>query len=82
MLLLAVMLVRTARSGAAERLAGAIRIPTVSNQDPAQFDTAVFGAFHALLRQRSPRVHARLRRMSADGRGGRRGVRGGGSVML
>lgn len=78
-LLLAVMLVRTARfgdaqgpapaaaafrapAGAAERLAEGIRIPTVSNQDSAQFDTAAFAAFHALLQQRFPRAHARLRR--------------------
>jgi carboxypeptidase PM20D1 len=79
LLLLAVMLVRTARfgvaqgdapaaaaytapAGAAERLAEAIRIPTISNQDSAQFDTAAFAAFHALLQQRFPRAHARLRR--------------------
>ncbi|HST62563.1 MAG TPA: M20 family peptidase [Longimicrobium sp.] len=83
-LLLAVMLVRTARfgdaqgpapaaaaftapAGAAERLAEAIRIPTVSNQDSAQFDTAAFGAFHTLLRQRFPRVHARLRLETVGG---------------
>lgn len=78
-LLLAVMLVRTAGyrgvesaappaaayaapAGAAERLAEAIRIPTVSNQDSAQFDTAAFAAFHQLLQQRFPRAHAALRR--------------------
>lgn len=78
-LLLAVMLVRTARfgevqgsvpaaaaftapAGAVERLAEAIRIPTVSPQDSAQVDTAAFAAFHAFLRQRYPRAHAALRR--------------------
>jgi carboxypeptidase PM20D1 len=83
-LLLAVMLVRTARfgdaqgpapaaaaftapEGAAERLAEGIRIPTVSNQDSAQFDTAAFAAFHSLLQQRFPRVHARLRRETVVG---------------
>jgi carboxypeptidase PM20D1 len=52
----------TAPAGAAERLAEAIRIPTVSPQDSARVDTAAFAAFHALLQQRFPRVHARLRR--------------------
>lgn len=83
-LLLAVMLVRTARfgaeqasvsaaaaftapAGAAERLAEGIRIPTVSNQDSARFDTVAFAAFHALLRQRFPRVHAALRRETIAG---------------
>lgn len=53
--------------GAVERLAEAIRIPTVSNQDSAQFDTAAFAAFHALLRQRFPRAHAALRRETVAG---------------
>jgi carboxypeptidase PM20D1 len=83
-LLLAVMLVRTARfgaeevqapaaaaytapAGAAERLAEGIRIPTVSNQDSARFGTAAFAAFHALLRQRFPRVHGGLRRETVAG---------------
>jgi carboxypeptidase PM20D1 len=78
-LLVAVMLVRTAGfgvaqaeapraaaytapAGAAERLAEAIRIPTVSNQDSARFDAAAFAAFHELLRARFPRTHAALRR--------------------
>jgi carboxypeptidase PM20D1 len=56
-----------APAGAAERLAEAIRIPTVSNQDSAQFDTAAFAAFHALLQQRYPRVHAALRRETVAG---------------
>ena len=77
-LLLAVVLVRTARfgeaegevpraaayaapAGAAERLAEAVRIPTISHEDSARFDAAAFVAFHELLRARFPRVHARLR---------------------
>lgn len=77
--LLAIILVRTARSGeaqgevpaaaaftapagAAERLAEAIRIPTISHEDSARFDAAAFDAMHQLLRARFPRVHARLRR--------------------
>ncbi len=59
LLLLAVVLVRTAGfgtaegevpqaaaytapAGAAERLAEAIRIPTISHEDPARFDAAAF----------------------------------------
>ena len=52
----------TAPAGAAERLAEAIRIPTVSHEDSARFDAAAFAAFHDLLRTRFPRVHAGLRR--------------------
>jgi carboxypeptidase PM20D1 len=52
----------TAPGGAAARLAEAIRIPTVSNQDSTQFDAAAFAAFHQLLQQRFPRAHAALRR--------------------
>jgi carboxypeptidase PM20D1 len=48
--------------GAAERLAGAVRIPTVSAEDPAAFDSAAFAALHAYLETAFPRVHARLRR--------------------
>src|SRR5688572_19417707 len=83
-LLLAVVLVRTARfgtaegevpqaaaytapAGAAERLAEAIRIPTISHEDSARFDAAAFAAFHELLRTRFPRVHARLRRETVAG---------------
>lgn len=83
-LLLAVVLVRTARfgvaegevpaaaaytapAGAAERLAEAVRIPTISHEDSARFDAAAFVAFHELLRTRFPRVHARLRRETVAG---------------
>ncbi|HEX2080523.1 MAG TPA: M20 family peptidase [Longimicrobium sp.] len=83
-LLVAVVLVRTARfgtreaavpaaapytppAGAAERLAEAVRIPTISHEDPARFDAAAFTAFHELLRARFPRVHARLRRETVAG---------------
>jgi carboxypeptidase PM20D1 len=84
LLLLAVVLVRTARfgeaqaevpaaapytapAGAAERLAEAIRIPTISHEDSARFDAAAFAAFHQLLRTRFPRVHAGLRRETVAG---------------
>jgi carboxypeptidase PM20D1 len=52
----------TAPAGAAERLAEAIRIPTVSHEDSARFDAAAFTAFHQLLATRFPRAHAALRR--------------------
>jgi carboxypeptidase PM20D1 len=48
--------------GAAERLAEALRIPTLSPQDAADFDGAAFAALHALLEARFPRVHAELGR--------------------
>jgi carboxypeptidase PM20D1 len=48
--------------GAAERLAGAVRIPTISHEDPAAFDAAAFQALHAYLQTSFPRVHAQLRR--------------------
>jgi carboxypeptidase PM20D1 len=49
-------------AGAAERLAGAVRFRTVSNEDPAAFDGAAFAALHAYLEASFPRVHATLRR--------------------
>lgn len=48
--------------GAAERLAGSIRIRTVSHEDPAAFDAEAFQAIHAYLRTQFPRVHSQLRR--------------------
>lgn len=48
--------------GAAERLAGAIRIPTISTEDPATFDPRPFRELHAYLEGAFPRVHAHLRR--------------------
>jgi carboxypeptidase PM20D1 len=49
-------------AGAAERLAGSIRIPTISHEDTAAFDAAAFRALHAYLQAQFPRVHAQLRR--------------------
>jgi carboxypeptidase PM20D1 len=49
-------------AGAAERLAGAVRFRTVSNEDPAAFDGAAFEALHGYLEASFPRVHATLRR--------------------
>jgi carboxypeptidase PM20D1 len=48
--------------GAAERLGGALRIPTVSEEDPTRFDGDAFRALHAYLEQAFPRVHSQLRR--------------------
>ena len=50
----------TIPDGAAERLAGAIRIPTISTEDPSTFDGSAFRRFHAYLRTAFPRVHAQL----------------------
>jgi carboxypeptidase PM20D1 len=49
-------------SGAAQRLAGAIRIPTISAEDEAAFNAAAFAGLHGYLQSAFPRVHARLRR--------------------
>ena len=48
----------------AERLAGAIRIPTISHEDPAVFNGQAFKEFHAYLADAFPRVHATLRRQT------------------
>ena len=48
--------------GAAERLAGALRIPTISHEDPAAFDGEAFRALHAYLQAAFPRAHSQLRR--------------------
>ena len=49
-------------AGAADRLAGSLRIRTVSPEDPSTFDPAGFTALHAYLQSAFPRVHAQLRR--------------------
>lgn len=45
---------------AAEHLAGAIRFPTVSHQDPAMLDEAAFLGLHNYLRSNYPRVFSEL----------------------
>jgi carboxypeptidase PM20D1 len=50
------------REGAADRLGGAIRIPTISHEDPARFDAEAFPALHAYLQKSFPQVHSRLER--------------------
>ncbi len=47
-------------AGAVERLAGAIRIPTISPSDSTQRDSAAFNAMHLYLMQSFPRVSAAL----------------------
>ena len=49
-------------AAAAERLAGAVRIPTISPEDPAAFDASAFQALHTYLAAQFPRVHSQLRR--------------------
>ncbi len=51
------------------RLAGAVRIPTVSTTDFAQTDTAQFGRFGRYLRQAFPKVHAQLKLEKFNGYG-------------
>jgi len=53
--------------GVVARLSEAVRIATISPQDPADRDSAAFLAFHALLEERWPRVHQRLARETVNG---------------
>jgi carboxypeptidase PM20D1 len=52
----------TPPAGAVERLAGAIRIPTISPSDSTQRDSAAFRAMHEYLVTSFPRVNATLTR--------------------
>ena len=52
----------TIRHGAAGRLAGSLRIRTISNEDPAGFDAQAFRSLHVYLETAFPRVHSQLRR--------------------
>jgi carboxypeptidase PM20D1 len=47
---------------AASRLAAAVRIKTISHQDPAQFDGQVFEDFHAFLAESFPLTHKAFER--------------------
>jgi carboxypeptidase PM20D1 len=55
-----------APADAAERLAGALRIATISAEDPADFDGSAFRELHEYLRISFPRVHAELRRETVN----------------
>jgi carboxypeptidase PM20D1 len=48
--------------GAAERLAGSLRIATISSDDPAEFDADAFAELHEYLERAFPLVHSQLRR--------------------
>lgn len=48
--------------GAAARLGEAVRLETISPEDPADFDPEPFLAFHALLERSYPKTHAALER--------------------
>ena len=48
--------------GVAERLAGAVRLKTVSSQDDPELNADEFLKLHAYLAQRFPKVHATLKR--------------------
>lgn len=52
---------------ALQRLSEAVQIPTISHQDPALWDPAPFGRFHAFLQRAYPRVHAALTREVVNG---------------
>ena len=47
---------------AGERLAGALRIPTVSHGDPAKVDPSTFLALHRYIAEAFPAVHRHLQR--------------------
>ena len=59
--------IRMDANQASERLAGAIRIPTVSYQDQSRINHQTFLAFHDYLEQSFPRVHETLRREVVGG---------------
>jgi carboxypeptidase PM20D1 len=52
----------TAPAGSDERLAGAVRIPTISYEDPDRFDGDAFIALHRHLEVSFPGVHSTLTR--------------------
>jgi len=52
---------------AAERLAGAIRFPTVSHEDGRNMEEAAFRGLHEYLQRSFPRVHAALTRENVAG---------------
>jgi carboxypeptidase PM20D1 len=54
-------------AGAAERLAGSIRIRTISSEDPGGFDAGTFSSVHAYLESAFPLVHKTLRRETVGG---------------
>lgn len=55
-----VSLIPVDESAAAQRLSGAVRIPTVTHNDAAAIDWAQWGRLHAYLREQFPLVHSKL----------------------
>lgn len=53
-------------AAAAARLAAALRLETISHEDPKQLDPDAFIAFHALMERSFPRVHATLERETVN----------------
>ena len=53
--------------GAADRLAGSLRIQTISSEDPVAFDAGTFAALHEYLQTSFPRVHEQLARRDQAG---------------
>ena len=53
--------------GAAGRLAGAVRFPTISHEGGANVEAAAFQGLHQYLQQTFPRVHAALTRETVGG---------------
>jgi carboxypeptidase PM20D1 len=54
---------------AVAKLQALVRIPTVSDRDPAKVDAAAFDAFHAELARQFPLVHERLELTRVGGHG-------------
>lgn len=52
---------------AAERLSKAVSFKTISHQDPAKFDKAVFLELHAFLQRSFPKAHAVLKKEVING---------------
>lgn len=48
----------------AQRFAGAVKIPTISHQNPAKFDREVFDEFRQFLEVNYPRLHESLSRIT------------------
>ncbi len=55
-------IVKLDEQAAAQRLASALRLPTIANADKVQTQSAAFNALHALLEKSFPLVHAKLQR--------------------
>jgi carboxypeptidase PM20D1 len=55
------------QAGVADKLAGAIRLRTVSSHDDPSLNAAEFQQLHAHLQQRFPLVHAKLQREVVGG---------------